>query len=1109
MKKIASIGLTMLSIFSMAQKPVLMIPKGHSDNADKVAISGDDKYVATGGWDKSVHIWQLSTGNEIKVLDGYPAWVNSVAFSPDNRLLVSGSRKELRINDMTAGAKEIFRQAVHAENISELAFSADSKLLATASETGKRMNDEPVNEIKIWKVTGMLMQKRIEVNGNLWSLRFEKNGELLAVLYGKIVHIDPVTGTTKFTEKFGDDGGSYLSPDGNWFISTGFENGNNGLYADSLGLGSFENFGGHATVTVIDRHTKLVVHVFKGQKASIKDVGFSPDSRYITTAADNTIFIYDLEEMKKVAELNNKMSYPAGFAFSSDGKTFISGNYDGIIRVYDFLQHVVKMELGGHANIIYNMDLSPDEKSLVIQGSQGYYRDGAVQLLDLKRGAVAKNSRSSEMNFVGAFSPDSKYLVSGSFEYALTVMDASTLQALSSVEQKDVASSFAFSSDGKKMVTTNRDNDNHEMELRALPSGEVLKIIKLPYTAGSLLFAPDGRSVYVGIVKDNSTVKIDLQNGNIIQTYKHADEYSDVTGIRRLVLTKDGNTLLTGDDYGHIRWWNTATGKEIGDLYANKGRVNGMIMLPNGKQIATCGGESAFTDAEIKIIDIATRQVVKTLKGHGNSPTSLVATEDGKYLLSGSYDRTIKLWNLATAESLATMVFFNGSDWVMVDKNGRFDGTPDGMRQMYYTRGLEVLPLESSFEQFYTPSLLPRLLQGENFTPPAVDINTIKKAPTVKITYKGETRNLEVADDDQVYASSSPKALLDITASSADDVISEIRLYQMANLITGGTRNLVVEDAGKPTDTKTLEVELTEGENILKAVALNSQRTESKPSVITVNYKPAKKEDNNLVGPTLHLLIVGVNNYKNPKYTLNYASADATAFKDAMENGSKEIFSKTSVTFLSDAQAGKDNIVAALNKVKETAAPQDMFVFYYAGHGVISDAKEFFLVPYDVLQLYGNDDALAQKGISAEQLQEFSKEIKAQKQLFILDACQSAGALNEVAASRGAAEEKAIAQLARSTGTHWLTASGSEQFASEFAQLGHGSFTYCILEALKGAADNGDSKITVKELDAYLQDKVPEITQKYKAQHNTRQAIIMETIFRSLSCINLGGMNFW
>lgn len=61
-------------------------------------------------------------------------------------------------------------------------------------------------------------------------------------------------------------------------------------------------------------------------------------------------------------------------------------------------------------------------------------------------------------------------------------------------------------------------------------------------------------------------------------------------------------------------------------------------------------------------------------------------------------------------------------------------------------------------------------------------------------------------------------------------------------------------------------------------------------------------------------------------------------------------------------------------------------------------------------------------------------------------------------ALRGATEEKAIAQLARATGTYWLTASGSEQFASEFTQLGHGSFTYVLLEALGGKADTGDKK---------------------------------------------------
>ena len=58
-------------------------------------------------------------------------------------------------------------------------------------------------------------------------------------------------------------------------------------------------------------------------------------------------------------------------------------------------------------------------------------------------------------------------------------------------------------------------------------------------------------------------------------------------------------------------------------------------------------------------------------------------------------------------------------------------------------------------------------------------------------------------------------------------------------------------------------------------------------------------------------------------------------------------------------------------------------------------------------------------------------------------------------------EERAIAQLARSTGTYWITATGSDQFATEFEELGHGVFTYSLIEGLKGMADNGDSKITI------------------------------------------------
>jgi uncharacterized caspase-like protein len=145
-------------------------------------------------------------------------------------------------------------------------------------------------------------------------------------------------------------------------------------------------------------------------------------------------------------------------------------------------------------------------------------------------------------------------------------------------------------------------------------------------------------------------------------------------------------------------------------------------------------------------------------------------------------------------------------------------------------------------------------------------------------------------------------------------------------------------------------------------------------------------------------------------------------------------------------------------------------------------AAEFYLVPHDVTNIFGDDEQLAAKGFSAKQLKEYCVKIKPQKQLIVLDACQAGGAV-ETFAIRGVTEEKAIAQLARSAGVVVLAASGTRQYATEFSQLGHGVFTYALLKGLDGEADGGtapDGKITVKELEAYLNDKVPELTRKYR-----------------------------
>jgi len=112
-----------------------------------------------------------------------------------------------------------------------------------------------------------------------------------------------------------------------------------------------------------------------------------------------------------------------------------------------------------------------------------------------------------------------------------------------------------------------------------------------------------------------------------------------------------------------------------------------------------------------------------------------------------------------------------------------------------------------------------------------------------------------------------------------------------------------------------------------------------------------------------------------------------------------------------------------------------------------------------------------------KELQEKFKQLPALKQVVFIDACHS-GASVDLLAMRGDDQEKALAQLSRSSGIHVMASSESQQTSAEIQSLGHGVFTYVLLEALKGKADGSpkDSKVTVYELKSYIDDQVPELS---------------------------------
>ncbi len=198
-----------------------------------------------------------------------------------------------------------------------------------------------------------------------------------------------------------------------------------------------------------------------------------------------------------------------------------------------------------------------------------------------------------------------------------------------------------------------------------------------------------------------------------------------------------------------------------------------------------------------------------------------------------------------------------------------------------------------------------------------------------------------------------------------------------------------------------------------------------------------------------------------------------------MKDRSGKLYKNIQTVSIYDNQATRLRILATLEELSTRINQEDVFIFYYAGHGSMVDQR-FYFVPTEISRLY-DERALNKEAIEASILQEKFSHIKALKQLIIMDACQSGGSV-ELLATRGAGEEKAIAQLSRSAGIHVMASAGSEQFATEFASLGHGLFTAVLIRGLQGEADGApkDGKVTIYELKSFIDDQVPEQSRKLK-----------------------------
>ena len=145
---------------------------GHSCWVQSVVYSPDGRYLASGGGDNTIKIWEIATGRELCTFAGHSDWVRSVVYSPDGRYLASASSdKTIKIWQVATG-KQLRTLTGHSRGVRSVVYSPDGRYLASGSVD---------NTIKIWQVaTGRELRTLTGHSEMVRSVVYSPDGRYLA-----------------------------------------------------------------------------------------------------------------------------------------------------------------------------------------------------------------------------------------------------------------------------------------------------------------------------------------------------------------------------------------------------------------------------------------------------------------------------------------------------------------------------------------------------------------------------------------------------------------------------------------------------------------------------------------------------------------------------------------------------------------------------------------------------------------------------------------------------------------------------------------------------------------------------------------------------------------
>lgn len=1033
------IGLLICPGIIHAQKAELIIPRGHTTPVTLLDYHEKEMWLASSQGDNSLTIWNFETETELRQLRNHNEAITSLKFHPRFPFILSADASgRLIVTDIVKNRKRSDIK-LHESRINQILIPGEGNYFITCSNDGKVIKTGYVNLELIeayecgQRITAI---EKTSVGGDIFA--GTHSGELILLLNGELKSRIQITKGSP-VQRIHEKGKELIIVCENGEIQK---------------------------LNIADMRVEARLNT--GLK--IKDSEWLNDSELIVTGrGENEVQIVNTGKMES-RNLSGKINLqknldpfniaPQQVLAIQDSGLILISDYDYSILAFDQESEQIIRRFRGLTERIREMKVHPNGKTLALASSVN-----GLRLYDLSEIYPSEILEYTEPSYSIDFSTlgtkmavahESKLRVydytsrklirefdlKGEYPNGNTSFINETLFAKKDV--KDGISIFDISTSESELLKV-----KEGYRFRALPSKGLFAI----QSGDSKLFLYSGGGMKkTGKLKIEDIIDFDfLENGELVVLNKRVQpEMSvfDSKGKKRSTFIPSSgfkaNKIQRIPGTNYIITWNTAVKK---------------------------GGLKS--DFRLEVWDLENKDGIAVLSGASSVITSVAWSDHAKLVLASSEDGSVRAWPIhkshAAFQFPVSLFPLEGKELVTITENGVYDATRSAMQLLHYVQGKDYITLDQLKEEYYEPHLLSKVF---GFNEEAVRSRNPRTQfdlyPEIRLQHPNTNGGI-LGVDLQERGGGIGDVLIWINGKKAMQFDPEEMEKEHLKFEVAGHPYL------KPNEINTISVRARNAEGNLI----------SRAKTLRYIWSQDQKDQQS----KMYALIVGVSDYQGNQLDLQFASKDATDISSALNRGAAKYFGVDNVemiTLNSDAgdknlRPSKENIVEQMRLLSGRINPDDVFLFYFAGHGMRGKEEDerYYLITEEASK---NDTRAMEQterfSVSDDELAEMLGDIRSNNMIMILDACHSGEMINRFnrgLGHMGTEEVRALEKLMDETGIYILAGSESDDVSYETSLYGQGLLTYSLLFGMKGEALRDGEYLDVTRLFQFAAGKVPEL----------------------------------